>query len=137
MSHNAGRQVNRKGRESRGCRSRLSCFSGQSTLEYAAVTVVVASALVSMAIYLKRAVSGRLRGEADAIGEQYHPALTRSNLTLTVKSTVITTSRLLKDEVVDGAGTKANVIESTSEVDERTNRTGTENVDPMPASIWE
>lgn len=110
---------------------------GQGTLEYAALIVIVAAALLSMAVYLKRGLSGQLRGGADTAGQQYDPRATTSNLTLSVDSTITTTSTLVRDQVVDAQGTVANVMTSTSTVDETTNRTGTENVGAMGTDIWQ
>ena len=46
-----------------------------STLEYAVLTVVVIAALITMSIYIKRAVSGRFKDTADSFGfgRQYDP----------------------------------------------------------------
>ena len=108
---------------------------GQSTFEYAAVIAIVAAALISMAIYVKRGISGRLRENADSTGEQYHPTQTTSDLTYTVTSTTTTTSKLLVDQKLGGI--VANVMESNTNVNENTNKTGTENVDVIGASIWQ
>ena len=44
---------------------------GQSTLEYAVLIVVIIGALLSIQVYLKRGVQGRLKSAADDIGDQY------------------------------------------------------------------
>ncbi|MBF0571201.1 MAG: hypothetical protein HQL12_04955 [Candidatus Omnitrophica bacterium] len=44
---------------------------GQSTLEYAVLVVVIIGALLSIQVYLKRGIQGRLRSSADDIGDQY------------------------------------------------------------------
>ena len=108
---------------------------GQSTFEYAAVVAIVAAALIGMAIYIKRGVSGKLREGADSMGEQYHPTQTTSNTNLVVNSTTTTTSKLLVDQDLNGI--KANVMESSTKVDDSTSRTGTENVDALGTSIWQ
>lgn len=111
---------------------------GQSTFEYTAVIVIVAAALLSMAIYLKRGMVGRLRVGADTIGQQYEPRATTSKLTLSVKSTTTTTSKLFKKELVDpDSGTRANVMKFDTKVDETTDRTGTEDVGAMGTNIWQ
>lgn len=43
----------------------------QSTLEYAVLIIIVIGALLSIQVYIKRGVSGRLKSAADDIGEQY------------------------------------------------------------------
>ena len=107
---------------------------GQSTFEYAALIAIVAAALLSMAIYVKRSISGRLRENADSVGEQYHPTQTNSNLNYAVNSTTTSTSKLLVDQNL--GGTIANVMESNTTTNETSNRTGTENVGAMGGSIW-
>ncbi len=44
---------------------------GQSTLEYAVLTVIIIGALLSIQFYIKRGVQGRLKSSADDIGDQY------------------------------------------------------------------
>ena len=43
----------------------------QSTLEYAVLIIIVIGALLSIQVYIKRGIQGRLRSAADDIGEQY------------------------------------------------------------------
>lgn len=120
---------------SRGARPRLRRFNGQHTFEYAAVMAVVGAALIGMMIYLKRGVSGRLRDASDAVGGQYAPRETTSDLVMTVKGTTITTSELLVDQEVKIGGNRppvtADVMQHQTTVKETTNRTGTEDVGPM------
>ena len=49
----------------------LSQKRGQSTLEYAVLTVVIIGALLTLQVYIKRGVQGRLKSAADDIGDQY------------------------------------------------------------------
>ena len=44
---------------------------GQSTLEYAVLIVVVIGALLTIQVYIKRGVQGRLKSASDDIGDQY------------------------------------------------------------------
>ena len=46
---------------------------GQSTLEYAVLVCVIIGALLTVQVYLKRGVQGRLRSAADDIGDQFSP----------------------------------------------------------------
>ena len=110
--------------------------TGQAFIEYAAAIVIVTAALVSMAIYMKRAVSGKLRAGADAIGEQYHPRQTSSGLTYSVRGTTKISSQMLLDVPMPN-GTRANVMETTTDIDETSDRTGTENVGAMGGSLWQ
>lgn len=63
-------------------------IKGQSVLEYAVLVAAVVAGLISMQIYVKRGLSGRLRLGSDALSEaQYSPMHTVSGL-----STLITVS---------------------------------------------
>ena len=46
-------------------------MKGQSTVEYAVLIVIVIAALLSIQIYIRRGVSGRLKDSADQIGDQF------------------------------------------------------------------
>lgn len=45
----------------------------QSSLEYAILIIIVLGALLSIQVYIKRGLQGRLRQATDDIGEQYKP----------------------------------------------------------------
>jgi cytoskeletal protein RodZ len=49
---------------------------GQSTLEYAVLIIIVIGALLSIQIYIKRGIQGRLKSASDDIGDQYSPGNT-------------------------------------------------------------
>ncbi|MBU1726891.1 MAG: hypothetical protein KJ880_04615 [Candidatus Omnitrophica bacterium] len=51
---------------------------GQSTLELLILIAIITAALVSMTIYVKRAIQGKFRQSADSIGEQYSPSAASS-----------------------------------------------------------
>jgi Flp pilus assembly pilin Flp len=44
---------------------------GQSTLEYAVLIVVIIGALLTIQVYIKRSIQGRLKQAGDDIGDQY------------------------------------------------------------------
>lgn len=44
---------------------------GQSTLEYAILVIIIIGALLSIQVYIKRGIQGRLKGAADDIGDQF------------------------------------------------------------------
>jgi len=44
---------------------------GQSTLEYAILIVIIVGALITLQIYIKRGLQGRLKSATDDIVEQY------------------------------------------------------------------
>ena len=56
---------------------------GQSTLEYAVLIVVIIGALLTIQVYIKRGVQGRLKSAADDIGDQYSDGNTNA-----VKTTI-------------------------------------------------
>lgn len=59
---------------------------GQSIFEYAMILAIVVASLVTMKIYMKRAIEGRLRGSMDEIGELYSPLCVTSKFTIEQKS---------------------------------------------------
>lgn len=65
---------------------------GQSTLETAVLIMIVIGALLSIQVYIKRGVQGRLRSAADDIGEQYSAGNTNVMKTVTVTSNTTETN---------------------------------------------
>jgi uncharacterized protein (UPF0333 family) len=57
----------------------------QSSLEYTMVAAFLVAALLTMQIYIKRSIQGRLKAAADEIGEQYS-ATTSSSLYMQIIS---------------------------------------------------
>ncbi|MFA5356892.1 MAG: hypothetical protein WC301_05780 [Candidatus Omnitrophota bacterium] len=53
-------------------------------MEYAILIACIAAALLTMQIYIKRSIQGRIRGAADEIGEQYSAKTSTSSLTQTI-----------------------------------------------------
>ena len=51
---------------------------GQSIVEYAFLISVILAALVIMQMYIKRTYQGRLKQDADEVGQQYSPGHTVS-----------------------------------------------------------
>jgi hypothetical protein len=83
-------------------------MKGQSTLEYAVLIIIVIGALLSIQVYIKRGIQGRLRSAADDIGDQYAPGNTNIRQTTTVTSNTrdtfrygITNSTLLEAETTE------------------------------------
>lgn len=54
---------------------------GQSILEYSILLAVILSAILIMQFYIKRSYQGRLKAEADSVGQQYAPRHTTSIIT--------------------------------------------------------
>jgi hypothetical protein len=78
---------------------------GQSTLEYAILIIIIIGALLSIQVYIKRGVQGRLKSATDDIGTQFSVGNTNVIMTITTDSksseTFIsgeTKSLLLEDE---------------------------------------
>jgi uncharacterized protein (UPF0333 family) len=64
----------------------------QSLLEYSVLLAVVLSTILIMQFYVKRGYQGRLKKEADTVGQQYAPGLTTSIITTTSNSSSVTTT---------------------------------------------
>jgi hypothetical protein len=64
---------------------------GQSTIEYAVLIVIIIGALLSIQVYIKRSIQGRLKSAADDIGDQFSPGNT--NITKTTTTTSRTRER--------------------------------------------
>jgi Flp pilus assembly pilin Flp len=60
---------------------------GQSTLEYAVLVVIIIGALLTIQVYIKRGVQGRLKQATDDIGDQYSDGNTNSLKVVTRSST--------------------------------------------------
>ena len=79
---------------------------GQSTLEYAILIIIIIGALLSIQVYIKRGIQGRLKQATDDIGYQYKAGGTFVNKVVTTNSYThetftrgVTKSTLLEDEV--------------------------------------
>lgn len=79
---------------------------GQSTLEYAILVIIIIGALLSIQVYIKRGLQGRLKGAADDIGDQFSPGNT--NMTSYSK-----TYSKTKDSNVKGQAASEIVKENT------------------------
>jgi uncharacterized protein (UPF0333 family) len=105
---------------------RIFSKSGQSTLEYAILILIVIVALLAMQTYLKRGVQGRMRESSDNIGEAYSPGYTTSSFTLT---TTAETNEVFVGAVGGGEQT-------TTLVNRDDSRTGTENIPAYTEEYW-
>ncbi len=55
----------------------------QSTLEYALFIAAVVAALISVQVYMKKSIRGRLRVSSDQIGDEFEPkhfSITRTRI---------------------------------------------------------
>lgn len=80
---------------------------GQSTLEYVVLVMIIIGALLTIQIYIKRGIQGRLKSATDDIGDQFSPGNTGLNRVVTTKSKTqdtfsggVTTSKLVNAEEV-------------------------------------
>src|SRR5208283_1798928 len=81
---------------------------GQSTLEYAVLIVVIIGALLTIQVYIKRGVQGRLKSAADDIGDQYSDGNTnviqttiRNSNTSEVFNAGVSSSAILGNEITN------------------------------------
>lgn len=79
---------------------------GQSTLEYAVLIIIIIGALLSIQVYIKRGIQGRLKGAADDIGDQFSVGntnivqiMTTSSVTKDTFENGISSSKLKEEEV--------------------------------------
>ncbi len=79
---------------------------GQSTLEYAVLIIIIIGALLSIQVYIKRGIQGRLKGAADDIGDQFSVGNTNIVQTMTTSGRTkdtftagVSGSRMVNDEV--------------------------------------
>jgi len=63
----------------------------QSTLEYAVLIIIVIGALLSIQVYIKRGIQGRLRQASDDIGSQYSVGNWNSTKTTSFHSNTVET----------------------------------------------
>lgn len=88
---------------------KLRTFKGQSTLEYAILIVIIIGALLSIQIYIKRGIQGRLRSATDDISsDQFSPGNTNYTRTTRTRSETtqsfkdgVTESKLVSPETTD------------------------------------
>ena len=73
-------------------------MQGQSTLEYAVLVVIIIGALLTIQVYIKRGVQGRLKSSSDDIGDQFSPGNTN------VIKTTITNSKTQETFGIDTQG---------------------------------
>ncbi len=96
---------------------------GQSTLEYAILIIIIIGALLSIQVYIKRGVQGRLKSATDDIGDQFSPGNTN-----VVK--VMNTLSVSRDTFQDG------VTSSVLTADEVTTDTLDSNILNVQQEFW-
>ena len=96
---------------------------GQSTLEYAILIIIIIGALLSIQVYIKRGVQGRLKSATDDIGDQFSVG----NTNVVKKVTVFSKS----DDTF-----KAGVTKSVLKMDETTKTTLDSNIINVEQEFW-
>lgn len=96
----------------------------------------IAAALLSMAVYMKRGVSGNLRVSADSVGEPYHPRHSSSNITQAFSSDTTTVSVLQPDQGLEG-GITADVMLTLTISGDTASRQGEEEVGALTGDLWD
>jgi cytoskeletal protein RodZ len=98
---------------------------GQSTLEYIVLIVVIIGALLTIQVYIKRGIQGRLKSSADDIGDQYSDGNTND-----VKTTVRNSQT---EETFNQGQTISQISQGTIEV---TNTTENSVIDNTSSEFW-
>ena len=83
---------------------------GQSTLEYAVLIIIIIGALLSIQVYIKRGIQGRLKSATDDIGDQFSPGNTYVN-----KHTVTNAQETQSSNQATGSRTELTGPEITTE----------------------
>ncbi len=109
----------------------------QSTLEYAVFIFAMVAALLSMQVYIKRAIQGGFRTSADNLGEQYAPKHTNSEIYLESHSQTTTTTKTEPDP--ENAENEDNTITTTKVITDydTTSRHGDENLGQLESGLFE
>ena len=92
-------------------------------MEYAILIIIIIGALLSIQVYIKRGLQGRLRSAADDIGDQFSPG--NMNVVKTTSTTSNTTETFIKG-----------VTNSVLRAAENTNTTMRQNVINVEQEFW-
>ena len=84
---------------------KLKTKNGQNLLEYSVFIFCLVVALISMQVYIKRAMQGQLRRSADDVGEQFDATKTSSQITTSVTGTSATDTWLQRVNCTGDQGT--------------------------------
>ncbi|MDP8213458.1 MAG: hypothetical protein P9X22_09280 [Candidatus Zapsychrus exili] len=94
---------------------------GQSTLEYAVLIIIIIGALLSIQVYIKRGIQGRLKSATDDIGDQFSPGNTNVKAYTRTESRTIETndkgaaSSVLREDELTVSNMVSNVIDVEQE----------------------
>ena len=109
----------------------LNRMKGQSTLEYA-VLIIIIGALLTIQVYIKRGVQGRLKSASDDIGDQFSPGNT--NMVKSTKVHSVTKELFGVDN--DGTTAKQGVSTSLIVTPESTNTTEKAQIINVEQEYW-
>ena len=96
---------------------------GQSTLEYAILIIIIIGALLSIQVYIKRGIQGRLKSATDDIGDQFKVGGT---------NVVTTMSTRTKSDDTFKAGETSSILVGI----ESTNTTFSSNIIAVDQEYW-
>lgn len=105
-------------------------LKSQSVLEYSILVFVAVMAMLSMTVYVKRAMQGHWRSSSDDLAAQYDAKHTTSDITMTRDSLSYTET----NSVIDGTVMRTDTLTAVDH--DTTTRQGVENVEPMGA-LWD
>lgn len=97
------------------------------------VIACIVAALLTMQIYIKRAIQGKMRESADAIGEQYGARYMDSEITITERGTTTVKAQAIKDP----ADPTKFGLETIVNTNEATTRRGEENVGAFEKDLFD
>jgi hypothetical protein len=101
----------------------MSRKSGQSSIEYSTLIIILIGAFIAGGVYFKRGVQGRWKAAVDDIGDQYDPRYTNTGINFRVLSNMDT--RISTVETSDGYWTMREDYSNTLEIKSGTQRIGT------------
>ena len=96
----------------------------QSTIEYVILIIVIIGALLSIQVYIKRGIQGRLKSATDDIGDQFSPGNTNVIRKMGVNS--------VSNETFIAGESKSELIEQ----DEKTTTNETSNIITVDQEFW-
>ena len=101
---------------------RIKKRSGQTSVEYTVVLILVIAALLGMQNYMKRSIQGRWKDSVDDLGDQYDPQTTVSDITHIMSSS--TNTSIIAMQNATGYWTKRTDVSASAETVQGTTEVG-------------